>query len=156
MNGKANSVREAIAAELFGEMDNLVLRIENAARTLQSHESENKTTTAALLAAADNFRGAVTQFSDAATEQLRDTVQRQAHEVVTQTKSELTASMQEAARQAWRTSAMDEADRLSLRLRSMASQIQPLPRWQRLTEAAAGGLVGAGLLLVVLLALGKL
>ena len=70
--------------------------------------------------------------------------------------SELMATMQEAARQAWRTSALDEADRLTQRLRALASQFQPLPGWQRLAEAAAGGLVGAAVVCALLLALGKL
>ena len=38
MTGKGNTVREAIAAELFGEIDALVLRLENTARIVQSHE----------------------------------------------------------------------------------------------------------------------
>ena len=42
MTGKSNTVREAIAAELFGEIDALVLRLENTARIVQSHE-ENET-----------------------------------------------------------------------------------------------------------------
>lgn len=108
MTGKGNTVREAIAAELFGEIDALVLRLENTARIVQSHEENEKASTAALLSAADNFRLAVTQFSEAATLQVREAVERHAHEVVTQTRSELMATMQEAARQAWRTSALDD------------------------------------------------
>ena len=156
MTGKGNTVREAIAAELFGEIDALVLRLENTARIVQSHEENEKASTAALLSAADNFRLAVTQFSEAATLQVREAVERHAHEVVTQTRSELMATMQEAARQAWRTSTLDEADRLTQRLRALASQFQPLPGWQRLAEAAAGGLVGAAVVCALLLALGKL
>ena len=79
MTGKGNTVREAIAAELFGEIDALVLRLENTARIVQSHEENEKASTAALLSAADNFRLAVTQFSEAATLQVREAVERHAH-----------------------------------------------------------------------------
>ncbi|MBS1943296.1 MAG: hypothetical protein JST38_20735 [Bacteroidetes bacterium] len=153
---KSNTVREAIAAELLGEIDGLVLRLENTARTVQEHEASAKASTDALLSAADQFKLAVTQFSESATAQVREAVERHAHEVITQTRDEAAAAMQEAARQAWRTSALDEADRLGQRLRALAREFHPVPAWQRLVEAAAGGLIGAALVFVLLLALGKL
>lgn len=156
MTANSNTVREAIAAELFGEIDGLVLRLENIARVIQEHEGTEKESTAALIEAADNFRLAVTHFSQAATQDVREAVERHAHEVVTQNRAELTATMQEAARQAWRTSALDEADRLTQRLRALAGQFKPLPSWQRVVEAACGGIVGAGLVCALLVFAGKL
>ena len=98
----------------------------------------------------------MTQFSEAATTQVREAVERHAHEVVTQTRAEAAAAMQEAARQAWRTSTMDEADRLAHRLRGLALQFKPLPYWQRLTESALGGFAGAALVVMRLFFAGKL
>lgn len=156
MNGRASTVREAVAAQVLGEVDDLVLRLENVARTIQGQESSHEARAAALLDAADKFKGAVTQFSEAATTQVREAVERHAHEVVTQTRAEAAAAMQEAARQAWRTSTMDEADRLAQRLRGLALQFKPLPYWQRLTESALGGLAGASLVVMLLFFAGKL
>ena len=156
MNGRASTVREAVAAQVLGEVDDLVLRLENVARTIQGQESSHEARAAALLDAADKFKGAVTQFSEAATTQVREAVERHAHEVVTQTRAEAAAAMQEAARQAWRTSTMDEADRLAQRLRGLALQFKPLPYWQRLTESALGGFAGASLVVMLLIFAGKL
>jgi predicted DNA-binding protein len=156
MNGRASTVREAVAAQVLGEVDDLVLRLENVARTIQGQESSHEARAAALLDAADKFKGAVTQFSEAATTQVREAVERHAHEVVTQTRAEAAAAMQEAARQAWRTSTMDEADRLAQRLRGLALQFKPLPYWQRLTESALGGFAGASLVVMLLFFAGKL
>ena len=156
MNGRASTVREAVAAQVLGEVDDLVLRLENVARTIQRQESSHEASAAALLDAADKFKGAVTQFSEAATTQVREAVERHAHEVVTQTRAEAAAAMQEAARQAWRTSTMDEADRLAQRLRGLALQFKPLPYWQRLTESALGGFAGASLVVMLLFFAGKL
>ena len=156
MNGRASTVREAVAAQVLGEVDDLGLRLENVARTIQGQESSHEASAAALLDAADKFKGAVTQFSEAATTQVREAVERHAHEVVTQTRAEAAAAMQEAARQAWRTSTMDEADRLAQRLRGLALQFKPLPYWQRLTESALGGFAGASLVVMLLFFAGKL
>ena len=156
MNGRASTVREAVAAQVLGEVDDLVLRLENVARTIQGQECSHEASAAALLDAADKFKGAVTQFSEAATTQVREAVERHAHEVVTQTRAEAAAAMQEAARQAWRTSTMDEADRLAQRLRGLALQFKPLPYWQRLTESALGGFAGASLVVMLLFFAGKL
>lgn len=156
MNGRASTVREAVAAQVLGEVDDLVLRLENVARTIQEQESSHEASAAALLDAADKFKGAVTQFSEAATTQVREAVERHAHEVVTQTRTEAAAAMQEAARQAWRTSTMDEADRLAQRLRGLSLQFKPLPYWQRLTESALGGFAGASLVVMLLFFAGKL
>ena len=156
MNGRASTVREAVAAQVLGEVDDLVLRLESVARTIQGQESSHEASAAALLDAADKFKGAVTQFSEAATTQVREAVERHAHEVVTQTRAEAAAAMQEAARQAWRTSTMDEADRLAQRLRGLALQFKPLPYWQRLTESALGGFAGASLVVMLLFFAGKL
>ena len=71
MNGRASTVREAVAAQVLGEVDDLVLRLENVARTIQGQESSHEASAAALLDAADKFKGAVTQFSEAATTQVR-------------------------------------------------------------------------------------
>lgn len=156
MNTRPSTVREAVAAQVLGEVDDLVLRLENVARTVQGQEASSEASAAALLDAADRFKGAVTQFSEQATSSVRASVERHAHEVVTQTRADAASAMQEAARQAWRTSALDEADRLSQRLRGLAQHIKPMPVWQRLGESALGGLAGASLVVLILLSAGKL
>lgn len=87
---------------------------------------------------------------------MRESVERHAHEVVTQTRAEAAAAMQEAARQAWRTSAMDEADKLTQKLRAAAQHFQPVPYWQRLAESAGGGIAGASAVVLLLFIAGKL
>ena len=49
MNGRASTVREAVAAQVLGEVDDLVLRLENVARTIQGQESSHEASAAALL-----------------------------------------------------------------------------------------------------------
>ncbi len=156
MTGRASTVREAVAAQLLGEVDDLVLRLENVARTIQGQETSHGASAAALLEAADKFKGAVTQFSEAATAQVRESVEHHAHNVVTQTRAEAAAAMQEAARQAWRTSAMDEADKLAHKLRGVAQHFRPVPVWQRLAESAVGGIAGASAVVILLFIAGKL
>ena len=156
MTGRASTVREAVAAQVLGEIDDLVLRLENVARTIQGQETSHKASAAELLDAADTFKGAVTQFSEAATAHVRESVERHAHEVVTETRAEAIAAMQEAARQAWRTSALDEADKLAQKLRALGEQFKPQPYWQRLAESVLSGLAGATAVIALLFAAGKL
>lgn len=156
MNKPARTLREAYAAVVMEEIEGLTLRLENVTRAIAEHESSNKQTSAALLSSADNFKGAVTKFSETATAQVRESVEHHAHVTINKTRAEIERTMQDVAQHAWRKSAMDEADKLTRHLRGLSEQFKPVPAWQRLAEIALGGFVGAALVAVLLLAMGKM
>ncbi len=156
MTKESATIREAVAAQVLGEVDDLVLRVENIARALAEVEVNKATSAAALLDAADKFRLAVTHFSEAATAQVRESVEAHAHKTVSETTGKIEEAMLGAARQAWRSITMDAAESLTKRLHALVERIKPIPIWQRIGELAIGGFVGALVVVLALLATGKM
>lgn len=138
------TMREALAAQVLGEVDHLVARVEALPGKVSDAEAQLKATTDALTEAADKFRLAVTAFADQAKTDLSEHLQRKAAEVVSRTVEEQRAAMQEAARQAFRSQASDQADSLAGTLRAAAGEFKRAA-WARMVENGVVALIASGL-----------
>ena len=114
-------MREALAAQVLAEVDQLVARVEALPGKVSDAEAQLKATTEALTEAADNFRLAVTAFASQAKDDLTEHLQRKAAEVVARTVEELRVVMQESARVAFKSLASDQANSLAATLRAAAT-----------------------------------
>lgn len=144
---EARSVREALAAELLGELDDLVLRVEGLRGRIDALDGQLQKTATTLTAAHDAYRLAVTEFSDAAKNDLQEYVQRQAGLATAKAATDHKVALDEVARQVFRNHALDEVERLAKTLRAATARA---PAWHGAAAAAAGGAAGALLLGVVL------
>lgn len=125
-------MREAIAAQVLEEVDGLVVRLETLHSGVSSYEQQLKATTDALVTAADQYRLAVTAFTEQAKAELSEHLQRAS----AISREEQISAMQEAARIAFRSESSDKAANLALVL-SRATQDFAKAGKSRLVESAA-------------------
>lgn len=151
--GEARSVREALAAQLLGELDGLVRRVEDVRGQLAALDAGVLATAKTLTEASDGYRLAVTQFTDAAKADLQEYVQRKAALIAEESAHDHKAALQDVAREVFRVHALDEVDRLAQKLRAATARA---PAWHGAALAAAGGAAGAGVMVLLLRALGLL
>jgi hypothetical protein len=96
----ARTAREAIAAEILGDIDTLLSRVEALPATVDDAARRIAATATTLDAAGDKYRMAVTAFTEETKVELTEFIQRKAAEVSARTVEEQRAAIQEAARQA--------------------------------------------------------
>jgi len=96
------TAREALIAEMLGELDELLRRAEHLPGTIADAEAHLARTIDALNEAGDKYRMAVTAFTEQARTELTGYLQLKAAEVVARTVEEQRAALQEAARAALR------------------------------------------------------
>ena len=97
------TAREALMAELLGDMDELLARVEALPGQVETSEQRLGQSVAALDAAADRFRVAVTAFTEQAKTELAEYLDRQASSAAEKTVSEQRAALEEAARAVFRS-----------------------------------------------------
>jgi acetylornithine deacetylase/succinyl-diaminopimelate desuccinylase-like protein len=137
------TLREALAAQILGEVDSLVARVEALPGKVSDAEAQLKATTEALTEASDKFRLAVTAFTEQAKGELTEHLERKAAEVVSRTVEDQRAAMQEAARLAFRSQASDQAANLAGTLRTAASEFRRTAS-ARMLENGAVALIASG------------
>lgn len=137
------TAREALIAEMLGDLDALLARIEALPALVTSAEERLSGTAAALDAAGDKYRMAVTAFNEQAKADLSEYFDRKAVEVSSRTVEDQRAAMQEAARMAFRSEASDKAESLGLVLGEAAKEFR-LSMRPRLVEHAITALVASG------------
>ena len=96
----ARTARDAIAAEILGDIDTLLARVEALPATVDDAVRRIAATATALDAAGDKYRMAVTAFTEETKVELTEFIQRKAAEASARTVDEQRAAIQEAARQA--------------------------------------------------------
>lgn len=133
MDSKPKTSREALFAELFGDVDKLLLRVEALPNTISESESKIKATIEILETSSDKYRTAITEFTNQAKIELSDYLDRKTSEVTSKTTEEQRAAIQEAARLAFRSEASESAANLSLAL-SNATKDFKQARVSRLVE----------------------
>lgn len=152
MNGP-RTAREALIAELLGDLDRLLARVEALPAQVEAAERRIAGTITGLNEAGDRFRLAVTAFSEEARSGLAEYAQRKAGEAGTRAADEARAAMIDAAKQAFRSEASDKAAQLASTL-VQASREFRRSTWSRLAEhaitaCAASALTGALVLWIV-------
>jgi hypothetical protein len=137
------TVREALAALVLDEVDGLLARVEALPGKLADSETQLKETTAALTEGGDKFRLAVTAFTDQAKVELTEHLERKAGQMLAKTVEEQRTAMQEAARFAFRSEALDRAEKLAAALRAASAEFRR-SAWARLVENGVVALTASG------------
>ena len=137
------TAREALIAEMLGDLDTLLARVEALPALATSAEERLISTVTALDNAGDKYRMAITVFTEQAKTELAEYLDRKTIEVSSKTVEEQCAAIQEAARVAFRSEASDKAANLSLALSEAAKQFRR-SMWSRLMEHAITALISSG------------
>lgn len=142
------TTREALIAELLGDLDVLLARVENLPTLVTHAEDELARTAAALQDAGDKYRLAVTAFTEQAKADLSEYYDLKTAETarwLNKTAEEQGAILQEVARQAFRSEAA---------ARSGASKVHSAMRTRLLEHALTAtttSLITAGLVYLIMI-----
>jgi hypothetical protein len=152
MNGP-RTTREALIAEVLGDLDALLTRVEALPAVVAAAEEKLIGTVTALNDAGDKYRMAVTAFNEQAKADLTEYLDLKAAQVSAKTVEEQRAALQEVARLAFRSEASDKAASLGLVLGDAAKEFRRSV-WSRLWEHAITAVLAsgftAGLIFVIL------
>jgi hypothetical protein len=146
----ARTAREALIAEMLGDIDGLMARIESIPAIVAGAEEKIAGTVAALNEAGDKYRLAVTAFTEQAKAELSEHLDRQQARIAANTVEEQRAAIQEAARLAFRKEAASEAAALGAALTDTTKEIRKA-RKLRLLDQAIVALVSSGVTCAVVL-----
>lgn len=138
----AASVREALAAQLLGELDEVVAKVEAATANAAQVEASLAETTKALTSAAEEFKAAAARYTDQAKADLEAFVKQRAALVVDESTKEQRAALDTIARDVFRNHSLDEVDKLATKLREAMRAAQPA---KRPLSGVLGGVLGAAL-----------
>lgn len=144
MNGP-RTAREALIAEVLGDLDGLLTRVEALPAMVAGAEGRLSGTVAALDEAGDKYRLAVTAFTEQAKVDLSEYLDlKTAHaaELAAKTIEEQRAALQEAARVAFRSEASDKAASLGVALGEAAKEFRR-SMWSRMMEHAVTALIAS-------------
>ncbi len=144
MNGP-RTAREALIAEVLGDLDGLLTRVEALPAMVAGAEGRLSGTVAALDEAGDKYRLAVTAFTEQAKADLSEYLDlKTAHaaELAAKTIEEQRAALQEAARVAFRSEASDKAASLGVALGEAAKEFRR-SMWSRMMEHAVTALIAS-------------
>jgi hypothetical protein len=118
------TTREALIAELLGDVDALLARVEQLPHAVREAEATLRGTVTALEDAGDKYRMAVTAFNEQAKAELTQHLDRKAAEVTSKTVDEQRAALQSAARSAFASVASENAAQLNIRLDRAINQFR--------------------------------
>jgi len=147
MSSGPRTTREALIAELLGDLDGLTARIEALPALVDNAERKLSGTVTALDDVGDKFRLAVTSFTEQAKADLAEYLDLktvQAAQTAAKTVENQRAALQEAAQMAFRSEASDKATRLGIALSEAAKEFRR-SMWLRLVEHFITALIAAGL-----------
>ena len=137
------TAREALIAEMLGDLDLLLTRVEALPSLFANTEERLTSTVTALDNAGDKYRMAITAFTEQAKTELAEYLDLKTIEVSSKTVEEQRAAIQEAARVAFRSEASDKAANLCLVLGEAAKEFR-CSMWIRLMEHAITALISSG------------
>lgn len=135
-------MREALAAQLLEECDQVLARVETLTGRLEAVETQHGAMANSLLEASDKYRLAVTSF----TEHAKTDLSEHASRTVTRTRTEVQQLMMDSAQMAFHAQASDQARDLADELRDAAAEFNR-SRFSRLTETAVVAFVVAAVVL---------
>ena len=139
-----NTAREALIAEMLGDLDAIIERAERLPAIVEAAEGKLSATATALENAGDKYRLAVTAFNDQAKAELSEYLDRKTTQAVAKTLEESKAAMQDAARLAFRSEASEKAANLGLVLAD-AAKLFRRSMWSRIFEHAITAFVASAL-----------
>jgi hypothetical protein len=136
------SVREALVAELLGDVDVILTRFEALVPAVADAEKRVLDSVAVLEGAGDRYKMVVTAFSEQAKSELGEFLDRKTQQVTAQTLEEHRAAIQGAAREAFRSEASDKATALGIALGEAAREFRR-SRWDRFMDHAFTALLAS-------------
>lgn len=131
MGNGPRTTREALVAELLGDIDGLLARCEAFTGKVEVLTAQLASNTATLDAAGERYRIAAVAFTEQAKQEVIRFLERKASEVSAQMLDAQRAELQAAVLRVLESAASEAVTRSA-------------PRWQRLTELA-GVAIGAGI-----------
>jgi len=152
MMGEPRTTREALIAQMMGELDHLFDRAERLPDAIATAEARVAGTVKILDEAGDRFRMAVTKFTEDARAELTEHLQNKAAETTARTIEQQRAMLQEAARAALRVETSGRIVQLENRLVQTMAELRR-SKGTRLMEhgltALLSSLLTAGLVLLI-------
>jgi hypothetical protein len=136
------TTREALIAEMLGDLDLLLARVEALPALVATAKERLTSTVTALDNAGDKYRMAITAFTEQAKTELAEYLDRKTIEVSSKTVEEQRAAIQEAACEAFHSEASDKAANLGLVLGEAAKEFRR-SMWSRLMEHAITALISS-------------
>ncbi len=140
---------------MLGDLDVLLARVEALPALVTTAEERLTSTVTALDNAGDKYRMAITVFTEQAKTELTEYLDRKTIEVSSKIVEEQRAAIQEAARVAFRSEALDKTVNLGLVLGEAVKEFRRSMRL-RLMEYAITVLISSGFTVGLLYALGKI
>jgi hypothetical protein len=140
------TAREALIAEMLGDLDVLLARVETIPALIAGAETQFSGTLAALDDAGDKYRTAVKAFTEQAKADLlnyQDIKRADAAREATKTIDEQRAAIQEAAREAFRIEVKDHAVKLGTVLND-AAKVYRRSMWTRIMEHGITAIIASG------------
>ncbi|ODT85890.1 MAG: hypothetical protein ABS69_00430 [Nitrosomonadales bacterium SCN 54-20] len=137
-----NTAREALIAEMLGDLDSIIQRAERLPAMVDAAEGKLTATAKALESAGDKYRLAVTAFNEEAKAELSEYLDRKTTQAVAKTLEENKAAMQDAARLAFRSEASEKAANLGIVLAD-AAKIFRRSMWSRVLEHAITAMIAS-------------
>lgn len=139
-----NTAREALIAEMLGDLDSIIQRAERLPAIVDAAEGKLTATATAIENAGDKYRMAVTVFNEQAKAELSEYLDRKTTQAVAKTLEESKSAMQDAARLAFRSEASEKAANLGLVLADAAKLFRH-SMWSRILEHAITALIASAL-----------
>lgn len=136
------TVREALMAEILGDLDTLLVRVETFPELIAAAEEKLNNTVAALDEAGDRYRMAVNAYTEQAKAELNEYLDIKTITVTSKTVDEQRAAIQEAARLAFHSEISDKANNLSVVLGDAAKEFRH-SMLSRLVEHAITALIAS-------------
>lgn len=137
-----NTAREALIAEMLGDLDSIIQRAERLPDIVDAAEGKLTASAKALESAGDKYRLMATAFTEEAKAELSEYLDRKTTQAVAKTTEEIKAAMQEAARLAFRSEASEKAANLGLVLAD-AAKIFRRSMWSRIFEHAITAMIAS-------------
>lgn len=137
-----NTAREALIAEMLGDLDSIIQRAERLPAMVDAAEGKLTATAKALESAGDKYRLAVTAFNEEAKAELSEYLDRKTTQAVAKTLEENKAAMQDAARLAFRSEASEKATNLGIVLAD-AAKLFRRSMWSRILEHAITAMIAS-------------
>jgi hypothetical protein len=147
---KPSTAREALIAEMLGDIDVVLTRSEALPTVLKEAEQRFLASVAALDAGGDRYRMAITQFNEEAKREIQSSLERNLVKSI----SDHNLAMQDAAKQAFLGEGSSQADSLRQSLATISREVSKLNR-TRARDIIISALLSGAVSGVVILALLK-
>lgn len=145
------TTREALIAQMLGDLDGLLTRVEQLPKAIREAETRLAATSRVLNDAGDKYRMAVTVFTEEAKTTLTEYLEQKMSQVAALTVEERRAIIEEAVRHAYQFQASGSIPRYQSDLNRSASEDGRRPHWRILEHGVTAALTSVLTATLVLL-----